>query len=325
MGNSPSNTENEGEISPDNIETLGYRVLGVQPNSPASQAGLVSFFDFLLGCNGSMLLDEEDLDFVKILKDNIDKELELLVFNIKSQSTRLVNMTPRENWGGHGLLGVTIRLDDYANAEERLIRILSISPNSPAHIAGLQPLKDYLLGTATASFSSDSILIDVLEEYEDKVIEIYVYNTESDEVRVVNLMPSLSWGEGEGLLGAEVGTGYLHRLPYSCRETIGKSLEREVKKVRVLDDSNAVPADEDTLVDLTSLGEKEVSQDSVVQHEPEESVLEKTEAAAPSSNASPLISNLPPPPPPINGITPAPGNAAMPSLPLPPPPTIVSK
>lgn len=30
----------------------GYRVLGVQPNSPASKVGLVSFFDFIVAADG---------------------------------------------------------------------------------------------------------------------------------------------------------------------------------------------------------------------------------------------------------------------------------
>lgn len=34
----------------------GYRVLGVQPNSPASKVGLVSFFDFIIGADGEMCM-----------------------------------------------------------------------------------------------------------------------------------------------------------------------------------------------------------------------------------------------------------------------------
>jgi hypothetical protein len=59
----------------------------VQPNSPASAAGLVSFLDFLVGCNGEVLLasgegleegDEyDDVDFPALLKDHVGKELEL--------------------------------------------------------------------------------------------------------------------------------------------------------------------------------------------------------------------------------------------------------
>lgn len=34
----------------------GYRVLGVQPNSPASKVGLVSFFDFIVAAEGKCSL-----------------------------------------------------------------------------------------------------------------------------------------------------------------------------------------------------------------------------------------------------------------------------
>ena len=148
--------------------------------------------------------------------------------NIKSNSQRLVKITPSSDWGGAGLLGVTIRLDDYGGADERLIRVLSVEHNSPAAIAGLVPKNDYLLGTTSTSFDSDAILAEVLMVHADRIVELYVYSAESDVVRVVTLMPTLSWG-GRGLLGAEVGTGYLHRFPKSCRGTDGASVERKVR------------------------------------------------------------------------------------------------
>jgi hypothetical protein len=50
MGNTDSHDQGEEDMDPfDGIDTVGYRVLGVQPNSPASEAGLVSFLDFLVG------------------------------------------------------------------------------------------------------------------------------------------------------------------------------------------------------------------------------------------------------------------------------------
>jgi len=244
MGNSATGgyEDDEHELDKfDGIETLGYRVLGVQPNSPASQAGLVSFFDFLVGANGQMLLgsgeeleegDEyDDIDFPAMLMEHKGRELELLVWNIKSQQKRLVNICTQDGWGGAGLLGVTIRLDNYGGADERLIRVLEMEPNSPASVAGLVPLQDYLLGTTTESFEDTQVLADVLHAHVDRVVELYVYNTTSDVVRIVALMPTWSWG-GKGLLGAEVGTGYLHRLPRECRATGGTSVERKVRWTR---------------------------------------------------------------------------------------------
>jgi hypothetical protein len=47
---------------------------------------------------------------------------------------------------------VTIRFDCYENADEHLVRVLEVVPNSPAELAGLQPNLDFLLGTAEMSF-----------------------------------------------------------------------------------------------------------------------------------------------------------------------------
>ena len=72
------------------IETLGYRVLGVQPDSPAAQAGLVSFLDFLVGVNGQMLLgsgehlepgeEYDDVDLPAVLQASKGQELEFCAY-----------------------------------------------------------------------------------------------------------------------------------------------------------------------------------------------------------------------------------------------------
>ena len=90
MGNSSSSANDlndEDQLDPfDGIDTLGYRVLGVQPDSPAAKAGLVSFLDFLVGCDGKMLMgsgedlepgmEYDDVDLPEVLQQNIGKELE---------------------------------------------------------------------------------------------------------------------------------------------------------------------------------------------------------------------------------------------------------
>ena len=131
------------------------------------------------------------------------------MYNIKSQESRLVTLIPSNAWGGAGLLGVTIRLDSYGGADERLIRVLTVQHNSPAAIAGLLPEKDYLLGTTTDSFEDTSSLSETLHRNIDKVCEIYVYNTDSDVVRVVALMPTWSWGGG----GLQIGFDRSARSP----------------------------------------------------------------------------------------------------------------
>ena len=168
--------------------------------------------------------------------------LQLVVFNIKSQEARIVHLTPNDKWGGAGLLGVTIRLDNYAGAEDRFIRVLSVVENGPAAVSGLMnDGTDFILGTTHHTVNSLSHFAQLLQENIDRIIELYVYNSNTDIVRVVTLMPSYEWNSkngDSGLLGAEVGTGYLHRLPYRSRSTSGKCVERKVRYVPAAPEAN---------------------------------------------------------------------------------------
>lgn len=62
MGNNSSSEED--------LQKVGYRVLGVQANSPAAKGGLVSFFDFIVQANGIPLrvLDSTFIDLIKVRK-----------------------------------------------------------------------------------------------------------------------------------------------------------------------------------------------------------------------------------------------------------------
>ena len=162
------------------------------------------------------------------------------------------------------MLGVTIKLDNYGGADERLIRVLDVAEGSPAAVAGLVKEKDFMLGTTTQNFNNTAILAAVLEENIDQVVEIYVYNADSDMVRVVALVPSSSWG-GAGLLGAEVGTGYLHRLPNSCRSSIGQSVERKVRWTNAGSDAG-VAAGNATIIEMEPHLEMEVEKDEITGH-----------------------------------------------------------
>jgi hypothetical protein len=68
-------------------EFNGYRVLGIQPDSPASPVGFVSFFDFVIAANG-VRLDEADDTFTELITSHEDKPLTLVIYNIKNEETR---------------------------------------------------------------------------------------------------------------------------------------------------------------------------------------------------------------------------------------------
>ena len=116
-------------------------------------------------------------------------------------------------------LGVTLQLAPLASTEN-IWHVLSIpSPQSPAYLAGLLPHSDYILGTPSGTLRGDSALSELVEDHLNRSLTLWVYNSEFDVVREVEIAPSRNWG-GEGALGAELGYGALHRLPVGLGEEV---------------------------------------------------------------------------------------------------------
>lgn len=71
-------------------------------------------------------LDQDNDTLKEILKTNIDKAIDMLVYSSKTQTVRKVSITPSTSWGGQGLLGVSIRFCSFQNAAENVWRILDV-------------------------------------------------------------------------------------------------------------------------------------------------------------------------------------------------------
>ena len=64
--------------------------------------------------------------------------------------------------------------------------------DSPAHEAGLQPYKDYIIGTREISFKSLDEFAKYVEVNSGTDIKLYIYNVDQECVREVSLIPK-SW------------------------------------------------------------------------------------------------------------------------------------
>ncbi|CAI5447779.1 unnamed protein product [Caenorhabditis angaria] len=208
--------------------TEGYHVLRVQENSPGSEAGLEPFFDFIVSI-GNTRLDKDNDTMKEILKQHIEKPLEITVYNSKTQAVRQTSVTPSQNWGGQGLLGISIRFCSFDGASQHVWHIISVQPNSPASIAGLITNTDYILGAESVLHQADD-LIALVQANEGKPLKLYVYNVDTDLVREVSLTPNSAWG-GEGCLGCDIGYGYLHRIPVSVDRS--KPIQQQVPQVPI--------------------------------------------------------------------------------------------
>nr|XP_021181224.2 Golgi reassembly-stacking protein 2 [Helicoverpa armigera] len=188
----------------------GYHVLRVQDGSPGQKANLEAFFDFIVAIEDTRL-DQDNDTLKELLKKNVDKTIKMLIYSSKTQTVREVMIMPSANWGGQGLLGVSIRFCSFEGANENVWHVLEVHPTSPAELAGLRPFSDYIIGADSIMHESED-LFTLIEAHEGRALKLYVYNVNDDTCREVHITPNHNWG-GEGSLGCGIGYGYLHRIP----------------------------------------------------------------------------------------------------------------
>lgn len=192
-------------------EVEGVRVFKVHPGSPAAEAGLEVFFDFIISIDGVVLDPQDQQVFGTKIQEAENRAVKLVVYNTRAHGAREVIVTPRK-WTGTGLLGAKVRFDSCDPADNNGQRVLEVFPNSPAAQAGLESYQDFLLGNAQAVFHDVDELSDFLQNNMSQPSQVYVYSAVHETVREVTLTPNNSWG-GEGCIGCDIGTGILHRIP----------------------------------------------------------------------------------------------------------------
>ena len=188
---------------------LGYRIMEIKENSPASRTSVEPMLDFLLypppDAKG------ECPAFSEYVTRNENKEIELTFYNIATRQVRKCKITPSK-WEGEGLLGFEINQEDYLVAHNRVIRILDFFLESPLYKGGFNPKTDYILGTEKFVFDDAGEFTSFIQKNNKKPIDLLVYSSKDEKVRKLTLKPDSEWG-GVGYLGGDIGFGYIHSLP----------------------------------------------------------------------------------------------------------------
>ncbi|KEP66192.1 UNVERIFIED_CONTAM: gorasp2-prov protein [Hammondia hammondi] len=210
-----------------------YRVVKVQRGSPAEEAGLEVFFDFVTRIDDLPLTspNEETLQafFAKVNRSTRPEPVELVVFNARMRGFRNVTLRPavlshaqRPAASCVFSLGLSVSFSDVGNVMSEGVRVLSVAPNSPAAHAGLVEREDWILADSQGVFRDVDDLVDSVAAALNRHLQIFVFNASTERIREVLIVPNSAWG-GEGSLGCELGSGYLHRLPFSRRARVTES------------------------------------------------------------------------------------------------------
>ncbi|KAE8147325.1 putative Golgi reassembly stacking protein [Aspergillus avenaceus] len=195
-----------------NDNAFGFQVLrNKEPELP-----LEPWFDFIVGINGRLIDDPDPNLFATEVRNCAGSSVTFEVWSAKGQKTHSVSIPISPT---NPTLGLALQLAPLSSTQH-IWHVLNIpSPLSPAYRAGLLPHSDYIIGTPSGTLRGESALGELVEDHLDRTLVLWVYNSEFDVVREVELVPTRGWG-GEGALGAELGYGALHRLPVGLGEEV---------------------------------------------------------------------------------------------------------
>ncbi|OCK86174.1 hypothetical protein K432DRAFT_376982 [Lepidopterella palustris CBS 459.81] len=174
---------------------------------------LEPWFDFIIGINGRTIDNPDPNLFATEVRNSAGSTISLGVFSAKGQKIREIYLAVPADKPS---LGLSLQWTPLAVTED-VWHILDVIPNSPADIAGLLPYGDYVIGSPEGLVRGEAGLGELVEDYMNRPLRLFVYNHEYNVTRPVTITPSRNWG-GEGALGCVLGFGALHRIPAPLEE-----------------------------------------------------------------------------------------------------------
>jgi hypothetical protein len=199
---------------------LALRVTRVKNDSPAAQAELVPFTDFIVGVMGTHPEFNLTTDLFRFLADNEGKEVTLMVFSLLTGIQRIVALMPCRTWpNADGVSGFNSRVEDLRYAETNTFRITGVKNEDLRDIIKLN--SDFFLGI-------EEIIFRDLQELKERLAQItkchvVVFCMDSKEVKVI----PVNCAHG---LGLEFFTGMLHKLSSIYQKSV--LLELQKSKLR---------------------------------------------------------------------------------------------
>lgn len=174
---------------------------------------LEPWFDFIIGINGRTIDNADHSLFATEVRNCAGSSISLGVYSVKGQVIREIYVGVPPDGSS---LGVSLQWAPLGLGED-VWHILDVMPSSPADVAGLLPYSDYVIGSPDSQLHGEAALGNLIEQFMNRQLRLWVYNNEYDVTRLVTITPTKGWG-GEGAMGCVLGYGALHRVPAPLNE-----------------------------------------------------------------------------------------------------------
>lgn len=285
------------ENSDEDIRKYGLRIYTIIKNGPLDKGGAKELSDFIIPSEEVM---SRQMNFEEWVQTHANQEVTISLYSLLTKKFRDIKIKTNPIGSKDGVLGASVRKENWTTANKKVLHITSVSDNSFAQKElKLIPFEDYIIGVKLKShpiiplnqddFSPLDILLEAIRKHKGNMMKFYIYNKNNGARDVtVNIGNDYYF-----TLGCEGAFGALHMFPSleneenKIKETNGE-LIKEIKKDET--NSNNTQVDNKTnIIENTQISQENQTETKIEKKEINE--IKKEEDKKPDENVPPATSN----------------------------------
>ncbi len=238
MGGSES-----GVLNPLNT---GYRIYHLIKNGPLDVNGINELSDFIIPPKDVL---ENKVPFVDWVTSNAGKELKIKIYSLKTRSLKELTIKANEKNSKDGILGGSVRYENWSIAHKKVLHIISVEPNSfgekklhlisnEDYIIAVQPIDQQIISLNVEESDPLSILGMIIQNSKGKECNFYIYNKKLG-ARRENVVIGV---DDDFKLGIEGAYGALHEFPFDDidedKDNFDNNIVDNPVKMNVIEEKN---------------------------------------------------------------------------------------
>ena len=260
------------EETSSNITQFGFRIYKLIKDGPLDKVGIKEITDFIIPPNEVLFQKNTFKDWILSIAN---QTIKIKIYSLLARNFKIIEVKTNKSDSKEGILGASVKFENYENAEKKLLHVTSVLENSFAKKnLGLNANDDYLIAvkgknTSIISLNNEEynpleILNNMINNNKGNDLIFYIYNIKNGartiEVNIEN--------NNDFILGCDVAYGALHEFPKERDEIIEEIIKENKTKneEKFVNNENKNKKEETNIVEkeIIMKEEKDVIEDDII-------------------------------------------------------------
>ena len=230
------------EETSSNITQFGFRIYKLIKDGPLDKAGIKEITDFIIPPNEVLFQKNTFKDWIISIAD---QTIKIKIYSLLTRNFKIVEVKTNKSDSKDGILGASVKFENFENADKKLLHVTSVLENSFAkNKLGLNTNDDYIIAvkgknTSVISLNNEQytpleILNNVISNNKGNDLIFYIYNIKNGartvEVNIEN--------DNNFILGCDVAYGALHEFPKEKDEIVEEIIKENKNEKNVINNED---------------------------------------------------------------------------------------